>query len=181
MGLGVGGSQLGERGWGVWRRGPSGALALSAGGGRNSLPSLCFSGSVRLPLCLSICSLNFDFIMDYMEVIDWVWIDPICERPASGVRLDEPNQRSVFGRLSRDLAAAREYHGHACLQLPKSSAGHRLPRKRLSWLRGLPKLSRGGPNTRADSPAIRGPHRRRHPRTVKGAGSQDSGGGQTPG
>ncbi|CAM5156962.1 unnamed protein product [Eretmochelys imbricata] len=33
-------------------------------------------------------------------------IDPICKRPASGVRLDEPNQRSVFGRLSRDLAAA---------------------------------------------------------------------------
>ncbi|CAM4560202.1 unnamed protein product [Lepidochelys kempii] len=35
--------------------------------------------------------------------------------------------------------------------------------------------SAGGPNTRADRPAIRGPHRRRHPRTVKGAGSQDSG------
>lgn len=154
------------------------------GGGAefSSLPLLLWVClRVRLSLCLSICSLNFDFIMDYMEVIDWVWIDPICERPASGVRLDEPNQRSVFGRLSRDLAAAREYHGHACLQLPKSSAGHRLPRKRLSWLRGLPKLSRGGPNTRADSPAIRGPHRRRHPRTVKGAGSQDSGGGQTPG
>lgn len=148
MGLGVGGSQLGERGWGVWRRGPSGALALSVSGGTefSSLPLLlwvCFR--VRLSLCLSIYSLNFDFIMDYMEVIDWVSIDPICERPASGVRLDEPNQRSVFGRLSRDLAAAREYLCHACLQLPKSSAGHLLPRKRLSWLRGLPKLSRGGP------------------------------------
>ncbi|XP_073183272.1 von Willebrand factor A domain-containing protein 5A-like [Lepidochelys kempii] len=45
--------------------------------------------------------------MDYTEVIDCVSIDPICERPASGVRLDEPNQRSVFGRLSRDLAAAQ--------------------------------------------------------------------------
>ncbi|CAM4636966.1 unnamed protein product [Lepidochelys olivacea] len=41
-------------------------------------------------------------------MIDWVSIDPICERPASGVRLDEPNQRSVFGRLSRDLAAAQQ-------------------------------------------------------------------------
>ncbi|CAM5171428.1 unnamed protein product [Eretmochelys imbricata] len=43
----------------------------------------------------------------WRQVIDWVSIDPICERPASGVRLDEPNQRSVFGRLSRDLAAAQ--------------------------------------------------------------------------
>ncbi|CAM5157362.1 unnamed protein product [Eretmochelys imbricata] len=46
-------------------------------------------------------------LTDYMEVIDWVSTDPICERPASGVRLDEPNQRSIFGRLSRDLAAAQ--------------------------------------------------------------------------
>ncbi|CAM5157155.1 unnamed protein product [Eretmochelys imbricata] len=46
-------------------------------------------------------------LTDYMEVIDWVSIDAICERPASGVRLDEPNQRSIFGRLSRDLAAAQ--------------------------------------------------------------------------
>ncbi|CAM5156812.1 unnamed protein product [Eretmochelys imbricata] len=46
-------------------------------------------------------------LTDYMEVIDWVSIDPICERPASGVRLDEPKQRSIFGRLSRDLAAAQ--------------------------------------------------------------------------
>ncbi|CAM5158215.1 unnamed protein product [Eretmochelys imbricata] len=35
-----------------------------------------------------------------------------------------------------------------------------------------PKAQPGGPNTRADSPAIRGPHRRRHPRTVKGAGKR---------
>ncbi|CAM5156830.1 unnamed protein product [Eretmochelys imbricata] len=46
-------------------------------------------------------------LTDYMEVIDWVSIDPICERPASRVHLDEPNQRSIFGRLSRDLAAAQ--------------------------------------------------------------------------
>ncbi|CAM5097877.1 unnamed protein product [Natator depressus] len=43
----------------------------------------------------------------WRQMIDWVSIDPICERPASGVCLDEPNQRSVFGRLSRDLAAAQ--------------------------------------------------------------------------
>ncbi|CAM5158176.1 unnamed protein product [Eretmochelys imbricata] len=35
-----------------------------------------------------------------------------------------------------------------------------------------PKAQPGGPNTRADSPAIRGPHQRRHPRTVKGAGKR---------
>ncbi|CAM4560048.1 unnamed protein product [Lepidochelys kempii] len=40
-------------------------------------------------------------------MIDCVSRDPICERLASGVRLDEPNQRSVFGHLSRDLAAAQ--------------------------------------------------------------------------
>ncbi|CAM4334557.1 unnamed protein product [Lepidochelys kempii] len=45
--------------------------------------------------------------MSRWQMIDCVSRDPICERPASGVRLDEPNQRSVFGRLSRDLAAAQ--------------------------------------------------------------------------
>ncbi|CAM4653624.1 unnamed protein product [Caretta caretta] len=45
--------------------------------------------------------------MSRWQVIDCVSVDPICERPASGVRLDEPNQRSVFERLSRDLAAAQ--------------------------------------------------------------------------
>ncbi|CAM4651721.1 unnamed protein product [Lepidochelys olivacea] len=45
--------------------------------------------------------------MSRWQMIDCVSRDPICEWPASGVRLDEPNQRSVFGRLSRDLAAAQ--------------------------------------------------------------------------
>ncbi|CAM4664310.1 unnamed protein product [Caretta caretta] len=57
-----------------------------------------------------VCSLTAYVGVDVERgqlVIDWVSVDPICERPASGVRLDEPNQRSVFGRLSRDLAAAQ--------------------------------------------------------------------------
>ncbi|XP_023967245.1 von Willebrand factor A domain-containing protein 5A-like [Chrysemys picta bellii] len=53
-----------------------------------------------------------DFIIDYMEVNDCVSIgqvsvDHICERPASIVRIDEPNHRSIFGRLSRALRVAR--------------------------------------------------------------------------
>uniref|UniRef100_A0A8C0GFR5 VIT domain-containing protein n=1 Tax=Chelonoidis abingdonii TaxID=106734 RepID=A0A8C0GFR5_CHEAB len=107
----------------------------------SSLPLLlCVYLCVRLCVSLSICSLNLDFIKEYMEMIDCVSIrevsiDRIYERPASKVSLYEPNYRSVFGRLSHDLHTAREDHCHKCLQLSKCSTGHLLPQKCLPWLR----------------------------------------------
>ncbi|KAM7145363.1 von Willebrand factor A domain-containing protein 5A-like isoform 1-T2 [Macrochelys suwanniensis] len=74
--------------------------------------------------------------------IEQISIDRVCERPSS---IDEPNQRSVFGRLSRDLVEEHTLHCYKCPQLPKSSTSHLLPRKCLSWLRGLPKLNWGSP------------------------------------
>ncbi|KAH1183430.1 hypothetical protein KIL84_004922 [Mauremys mutica] len=81
-----------------------------------------------------------DFIREYVEMRDCIsireiQIDRVCERPASRARLDEPNYRSVFGGLSRDLWQWYSRAARKCLQLSKSSTSH-LPRKCLSWLRG---------------------------------------------